>query len=258
VYLLINLDQDGRERLDDPDAPHGRLSDLAFERLAAGAIADCSDTRGQHGYFHPLIARHKVAGPIVTNQSRYDTAVGTYYPLGSRVAGQVDFAPGKLPKYGGLGTFGIQGPCIDLEGRPMLPPDGDYGFQGERVYNLEASAYINEGSGAAGAHSDIAKPALAHAFRQAIGADQENRPVPPTRDGRNSNRGRADKSVPAAGDRRSRLSRSTARQRAPGPAKASTSGVRPRGSGRNDDQGRKGGSRESGLRAAFSLPVRLV
>lgn len=159
------------------DQPLPKPVDTLF--LAQGALSlwaycsDIPDTRGQHGYFHPLIAKHKVAGPIVTTQSRYDTAVGTYYPLGSRVAGQVDFAPGKLPKYGGLGTFGIQGPGIDLTGRPMLPPDGDYGFQGGRVYNLEASAYINEGSGAAGAHSDIAKPAVAHAFWQAIGVATE-------------------------------------------------------------------------------------
>ena len=50
----------------------------------------------------------------------------------------------------------------------MLPADGDYGFRPGQVYNLEASAFINQGSGAAGAHSDIAKPAVAHAFWQAI------------------------------------------------------------------------------------------
>ena len=142
--------------------------------LAQGALslwaycADIPDTHAQPGYFHPLIAKHKVAGPIVTTQSRYDTAVGTFYPLGARAAGQVDLAPGQFPKYGGLGAFGIQGPGIDLEDRPMLPPDGDYGFHGGRVYNLDASDYINQGGGAVGAHNDIAKPAVAHAFWQAI------------------------------------------------------------------------------------------
>ena len=50
----------------------------------------------------------------------------------------------------------------------MLPADGAYGFRGGRVYNLEATEVINEGGGAVGAHNDIAKPAVAHAFWQAV------------------------------------------------------------------------------------------
>lgn len=155
------------------DAPLSKPVHSLF--LAQGALslwAYCSEipgARGQRGYFHSLIAKGKVAGPIVTTQSRHDTAVRRFYPLGAGAAGQVDFAPGGLPKYGGVGVFGIQGPGIDLENREMLPADGDYGFRGGRVYNLEASAFINQGSGAAGAHGDIAKPPVAHAFWQAIG-----------------------------------------------------------------------------------------
>lgn len=142
--------------------------------LAQGALslwAYCSDiplAPGKRGYFHPLIAKGKVAGPIVTTQSVHDTAVRVYYPMGAGVAGQLDFAPGQLPKYGGVGVFGIQGPGVPLENRAMLSPESAYGFQGGRVYNLEASGFINQGSGASGAHSDIAKPAVAHAFWQAI------------------------------------------------------------------------------------------
>jgi hypothetical protein len=144
--------------------------------LAQGALslwaycADIPEARGQPGYFHPLIAKGKVTGPIVTTQSRHDTAIGRLYPLGAGVAGQVDFAPGKLPRYGGVGVFGIQGPGIELENRDMLPAEADYGFRGGRVYNLEGSAYINQGVGASGAHGDIAKPVVAHAFWQAISA----------------------------------------------------------------------------------------
>jgi hypothetical protein len=142
--------------------------------LAQGAVslwAYCSnipEAPGKAGYFHPLIAKGKVAGPIVTTQSVHDTAVRVFYPMGAGVAGQVDFAPGTLPKYGGLGLFGIQGPGIDREDREMLPADKDYGFRAGRVYNLDGKAYINQGSGASGAHSDIAKPQVAHAFWQAI------------------------------------------------------------------------------------------
>lgn len=154
------------------DAPLPRPVHSLF--LAQGALSlwsYCSDiplARGKRGYFHPLIATGKVAGPIVTTQSQHDTAVRVFYPMGAGVAGQVDFAPGQLPKYGGVGAFGIQGPGIDREDRAMLPPESAYGFQGGRVYNLESSGFINQGSGASGAHSDIAKPAVAHAFWQAI------------------------------------------------------------------------------------------
>ena len=157
------------------DAPLPRPVHSLF--LAQGALSlwsYCSDipvARGKAGYFNPLIAKGKVAGPIVTTQSQHDTAVRVYYPMGAGVAGQVDFAPGQLPRrcgIGGVGVFGIQGPGIPLEGREMLPPEADYGFRGGRVYNLESSGFINQGSGASGAHSDIAKPAVAHAFWQAI------------------------------------------------------------------------------------------
>lgn len=141
--------------------------------LAQGALslwaycADIPKTPGLPGYFHPLISKGKVAGAIVTTQSRHDTAVRRFYPLGAGVAGQVDFAS-KLPKYGGVGVYGIQGPGIPLEDRQMLPADADYGFAAGHVYNLESSGFINEGGGAVGAHNDIAKTPVAHAFWQAI------------------------------------------------------------------------------------------
>jgi hypothetical protein len=96
--------------------------------------------------------------------------VRVFYPLGAGLAGQQAFAPGedRLPRYGGIGMFGIQGPGIPIQPGHMLPETGDYGFQAGRVYNLDADDVINQGGGAVGAHNDIAKPAVAHAFWQAI------------------------------------------------------------------------------------------
>lgn len=154
------------------DAPLPRPVHSMF--LAQGALslwAYCSAipvAPGQRGYFHPLIAKGKVAGPIVTTQSMRDTAVRRFYPLGAGIGRDVDFAPGKLPKYGGVGVFGIQGPGVEIQETRMLPADGTYGFRAGHVYNLEASEVINEGGGAVGAHNDIAKPAVAHAFWQAV------------------------------------------------------------------------------------------
>jgi hypothetical protein len=130
----------------------------------------CSDiphAQGKPGYFHQIIETGKVSGPIVTTQSRLDTAVGSIYPLAAGIARQVDFPVGEFPKYGGVGAFGAQGPGIQIQDQRMKPANEGYGFQGGTVYNLESSQFIKEGGGASGAHSDIAKPEVAHAFWEA-------------------------------------------------------------------------------------------
>jgi len=81
---------------------------------------------------------------------------------------QVAFDPGELPKYGGLGTFGIQGFDINASLLEMLCMNESYPFELGRVYNIEASAVIRNGGGASGAHNDISRPEVAHAFWQAI------------------------------------------------------------------------------------------
>ena len=80
----------------------------------------CSDipvARGRPGYFHSVVEGGRVAGPIITSQSTFDTAVGRFYPLGAGAARQVDFAPGQLPKYGAVGAFGLRGPGPPDRGR---------------------------------------------------------------------------------------------------------------------------------------------
>jgi hypothetical protein len=132
----------------------------------------CSDiphAPGQSGYFHSLISGRRVRGPIITTQSVFDTAVGRFYPLGAGVARQVAFAPNEYPKYGGVGSFGVRGPGLEVGDLAMLPVGETYKFEPGKVYNLESSHFICEGSGASGAHSDIAKPEVAHAFWAAAG-----------------------------------------------------------------------------------------
>lgn len=63
---------------------------------------------------------------VIPTQSEHDTAVSTMYPLAAGAARQVHFAPGELPKYGELGTFGVRDPdVVDIE---MLPADESYNF----------------------------------------------------------------------------------------------------------------------------------
>ncbi len=122
------------------------------------------------GYFNPLISHNRVSGPIVTTQSEHDTAVGLMYPLAAGIKRQVAFGV-ELPKYGAIGTFGIQG----LEGRTdslkLEDENHHYGFKPGRIYNLESSQVISRKEGAAGAHSDIAHPEVAHAWWEAVMVD---------------------------------------------------------------------------------------
>ena len=124
---------------------------------------------GQPGYFHRIFSEGRVAGPFVTTQSEHDRAVGTMYPLAAGVARQVTFAPGELPKYGALGTFGVRGPGPETIDREMLPADESYNFAPGKVYNLESSQYIcTMEYVTSGAHSDLAHPEVAHAVWEAV------------------------------------------------------------------------------------------
>jgi hypothetical protein len=122
--------------------------------------------RGVAGYFRSILADRRVSGVLLATTSEFDTAVGRYYPLGAGVAKQTSF--GEPPKYGGLGTFGVQGPDTNASLIDMLPVNKDYAFQPGCVYNVNGSEYIRNGSGASGAHSDIAHPEVAHAYWAAV------------------------------------------------------------------------------------------
>ena len=117
------------------------------------------------GYFRPIgLAPALVDGPIVTTRSKYDRAVGTFFPLGAKL-GHEKLLGEDLPEYGGVGTFGIQG-ADGLE-QPLLGVTGGYGFGRGEIYNIDASPVIRNGGGPSGAHSDISHPEIAHAFWQA-------------------------------------------------------------------------------------------
>jgi hypothetical protein len=122
---------------------------------------------GKAGYFRVLVGERRVKGPILTTQSERDTALRVMYPAGAGIARQIAYAPGELPRYGALGTFGIQGLDDGVANMPMLAVDGNYDFRPGMIYNLDGTAYIRNGSGASGAHNDIANPEVAHAVWEA-------------------------------------------------------------------------------------------
>jgi hypothetical protein len=122
--------------------------------------------KNKAGFFNRLLRENRVLGPIVTTQSEHDRAVGTWYPLAAGSRRQIVFAL-DLPKYGGVGTFGIQGLEASTVNRKMGSAQEDYQFQPGRIYNLESSDYIRTGGGFSGAHSDIVHPEIAHVIWRA-------------------------------------------------------------------------------------------
>ena len=156
-----------------PDsAPLPRPVDSLF--LVQGALSlwsyspDIPVAPGNVGYFNRTIANGFVRGPIVTTQSRFDQAVSTFYPKGAALKSQFVLGD-ELPKYGGVGVYGIQGVGDVSQNLTMKSVTSEYSFLPGHVYNLESSDVIkkNEGFGV-GAHSDFAHPEVAHAFWQAV------------------------------------------------------------------------------------------
>lgn len=128
--------------------------------------ADIPVAKGKPGYFYPLIADRKVAGPIITTQSQHDSAIGIFYSLASGIVMSDPNFADTLPRYGGIGAFGIQGDGLEISNIDMLPCDQAYHFEPGKIYNLEASKYlcqIPQHAGLGGAHSSINEPEVAHA-----------------------------------------------------------------------------------------------
>jgi hypothetical protein len=147
-----------------------KVSSMTLVQGATSLWGYCNDIPavGGAGYFWPVIDKKTVSGPILTTASVHDTAVGRLYPIAAGIARQTSFAPGEFPKYGGIGRHGIQGPGVAITDLFIESATHSYSFEKGRVYNLECSSVINEGEGASGAHSDIAKPAVAHAMWEAV------------------------------------------------------------------------------------------
>ncbi len=141
--------------------------------LVQGALSlwafapDIPYAAGTPGYFHQVVQQGLVKGPIVTTRSRFDTAVGRFYPQGAKLKQQYVLVDSPFPKYGGVGAFGIQGTAASPQDVPIKPATSVYGFRPGTIYNVEASRVIKAMDGASGAHSDIAHPEVAHIFWEA-------------------------------------------------------------------------------------------
>lgn len=123
---------------------------------------------GQSGYFRRLL--DLVSGPIITTRSDKDFAVGRFYPIGARIKKQLLLDPPKLPAYGGVGAFGLQGLPVAPRDVSIQSAAFAYAFEPGAVCNLDASRVIALLDGPGGAHSDIAHPEVAHLQWEAVRA----------------------------------------------------------------------------------------
>jgi len=139
------------------------VSSMALVQGAVSLWSYCSTIPdvGGPGYFHPLIERDDVSGPVLTTRSVHDKAVGFWYPKAAGLHGAPDFLA-VLPRVGGLGAFGIQGPGPKLNDLDMGDENAVYDFRPGQVYNLMADGTIFGGDFFSGAHSQITGSAVAH------------------------------------------------------------------------------------------------
>jgi hypothetical protein len=109
--------------------------------------------------------QNRVDGPVVCCHSRHDTALGTVYPLASRMAGDsrsvagLDMGRALGAKWGAMGYGGVQAVpgtrayTLAEALRGKLPGSG--------CVNVDAAAVVRRGGPPAGAHSDILHEELA-------------------------------------------------------------------------------------------------
>ncbi|NQX29339.1 hypothetical protein HQQ81_18490 [Microbacteriaceae bacterium VKM Ac-2854] len=124
---------------------------------------------GASGYFSPLLDEGLVSGPILVTRSTSDHAVGTYYPIASRITGAVLLGPDG--KYGATGAHGAVG--LEPEAWQELvlnPGDTEFDLTAGQLYNVDASAVISIEAPVEGSHNDIAKTEIAALIIAAMAA----------------------------------------------------------------------------------------
>jgi predicted alpha/beta hydrolase family esterase len=120
-------------------------------------------SKGMKGFFRSVVDQKRVKGPILVTHTKNDKAVGSAYPLASRINGDTTAAFGdENDKFGGLGRNGAQQMETDevVKGN-LLDAAGDYQFRVGKFFNLEGSAFIS-------GHGDVTGKEIAHAVRRAI------------------------------------------------------------------------------------------
>ncbi|MGW4908349.1 serine-threonine protein kinase [Streptomyces sp. NPDC004270] len=159
----------------------GRLVSFALRGLPDGVRTVKSVTLLQGAFSHYAFAarlphdpraggvlqgqENRIDGPLVCCYSRFDGALGTMYPLASRMADDcesvlgVDVGGALGVRWGAMGHDGVQAVpgtrSLDLAAALRGP------LAASGCVNVDAAAVVKRGDPPAGAHSDIVHPELA-------------------------------------------------------------------------------------------------
>jgi hypothetical protein len=148
---------DGRDSIE--------IDSLNLLQGALSAYAYCKNNPGRKGHqgeYNLVVS--KVKGPIISTQSKYDIAVGTWYPIAARLAeiGEITTTI-SVDIYGALGRYGAQGEGIVTEPMDMLSATTAYNFKPGAFHNVNSDKYICESLDIkSGAHCDLAHPEVGH------------------------------------------------------------------------------------------------
>jgi len=109
--------------------------------------------------------QNRVDGPLVCCYSSHDSALGTLYPLASRMAGDAqgvaDFGIGRMlgDRWGAMGHDGVQ--AVPGTKALKLADALVTGLPAQGCVNVDAAAVVRRGGPPSGAHSDICHRELA-------------------------------------------------------------------------------------------------
>ncbi|MGH4030789.1 serine-threonine protein kinase [Actinomycetota bacterium Odt1-20B] len=127
------------------------LLEGAFSHYAFTARLPHAPSR--HGALHGMQGR--IDGPLVSCHSRHDDALGKFYPLASKLAGDSSSFLGLWERWGAIGYDGVR--AVDGARRITL---GDP-VPGEGCVSVDVSSAVRRGGPPAGAHSDVCHAELA-------------------------------------------------------------------------------------------------
>ncbi|MET9071881.1 serine-threonine protein kinase [Streptomyces sp. NPDC004232] len=159
----------------------GRLVSFALRGLPDGVGAVKSVTLLQGAFSHYAFAervpqapdqagalkdqQRRIDGPLVACYSHFDSALGTFYPLASRLSGDDRSCVGSEiaallgPEWGAMGHDGVQ--AVPGAARLDLATALASGLPATGCVSVDAASVVRRGGPPAGAHSDIVHAELA-------------------------------------------------------------------------------------------------
>ncbi|AOR35245.1 serine-threonine protein kinase [Streptomyces fodineus] len=159
----------------------GRLVSFALRGLPDGVRTVKSVTLLQGAFSHYAFAdrvpqapdkagalkdqQRRIDGPLVCCYSHFDAALGTFYPLASRLSGDDRSCAGSEiaavlgPEWGAMGHDGVQ--AVPGTARLDLAAALGGGLPSAGCVNVDAASVVCHGGPPSGAHSDIVHPELA-------------------------------------------------------------------------------------------------